>query len=89
MRDGVPYAIDFLNPAPDADPASVGEENFRWVLEHAAQWLIERVSEGSAAPERFHWEAFLQTGAEPARRKRTTRRTSVRRTARPGAPPTT
>ena len=32
VRDGIPYAIDFLNPAPDADRrASVGAENFEWV----------------------------------------------------------
>ncbi|HSR39456.1 MAG TPA: hypothetical protein VLL95_11120, partial [Phnomibacter sp.] len=27
LRDGVPYAIDFCNPAPDADIKSVGQEN--------------------------------------------------------------
>ncbi|HYV40461.1 MAG TPA: hypothetical protein VEO02_01600 [Thermoanaerobaculia bacterium] len=88
VRDGVPYAIDFLNPAPDADPASVGDENFHWVLEHAAQWLIERVAEGAAAPERFHWQEFLAASAKPAKPKRPSRRTSVRRTPRQGAPPT-
>ena len=33
VRDGIPYAIDFCNPAPDADLASVGQENFDWVME--------------------------------------------------------
>src|SRR6476620_4173459 len=28
VRDGVPFAIDFCNPAPDADRTSVGEDNF-------------------------------------------------------------
>ena len=38
VRGGVPYAIDFLNPAPDADPASVGDDvlpisiNFNYIL---------------------------------------------------------
>ena len=36
VRDGVPYAIDFCNPAPDAERTSVGEENFEWVVETAA-----------------------------------------------------
>ena len=31
VRDGKPYAIDFCNPAPDADIKSVGEENFAWI----------------------------------------------------------
>ncbi|MGE5276493.1 MAG: ATP-grasp domain-containing protein [Acidobacteriota bacterium] len=67
VRDGVPYAIDFLNPAPDADPASVGEENFQWVLEHASKWLIERVREGKEPAVRYHWQEFLSGGG--ARRK--------------------
>lgn len=42
VRDGIPYAIDFCNPAPDADVASVGEENFEWVVETAANFAIEK-----------------------------------------------
>jgi len=42
VRDGVPYAIDFMNPAPDCDSFSVGPENFDWVLRHAAEMLIDR-----------------------------------------------
>jgi glutathione synthase/RimK-type ligase-like ATP-grasp enzyme len=42
VRDGVPYAIDFMNPAPDCDSFSVGPENFEWVLRHAAEMLIDR-----------------------------------------------
>ena len=41
VRDGIPYAIDFTNPAPDAEKSSVGEENFEWILENAARYLIE------------------------------------------------
>ena len=32
VRDGVPYAIDFCNPAPDAERTSVGEENVACVV---------------------------------------------------------
>ncbi|MFK5108617.1 hypothetical protein ACI394_29200, partial [Klebsiella pneumoniae] len=45
LRDGVPYAIDFCNPAPDADIKSVGEENFAWVVETAANFAIEKALE--------------------------------------------
>ncbi len=62
VRDGVPYAIDFLNPAPDADPASVGQQNFEWVLEHAAKWLVERVRESAEPVARYHWQEFLSGG---------------------------
>ncbi|HTD52488.1 MAG TPA: hypothetical protein VK780_05645 [Thermoanaerobaculia bacterium] len=59
VRDGIPYAIDFLNPAPDADPSSVGQANFDWVMEHAAEWLIERVMQGVPPPRQYHWQEFL------------------------------
>ncbi|MEO6939346.1 MAG: hypothetical protein ABI444_04295 [Candidatus Kapaibacterium sp.] len=40
VKDGKPYAIDFTNPAPDAEASSVGEENFEWVVNTAADYLI-------------------------------------------------
>jgi hypothetical protein len=43
VRGGVPYAIDFTNPAPDADLNSVGPSNFAWVVENMAQVLVDRV----------------------------------------------
>jgi glutathione synthase/RimK-type ligase-like ATP-grasp enzyme len=41
VKDGIPYAIDFTNPAPDAERNSVGEENFDWIIEHAAKFLMD------------------------------------------------
>ncbi len=43
VRDGVPYAIDFTNPAPDADVNSIGEANFAWIVDNMADVLVERV----------------------------------------------
>jgi hypothetical protein len=62
VRDGIPYAIDFLNPAPDAAVESIGEENFRWVVEHSANWLIERVAKGSEPVADYRWQTFLAGG---------------------------
>lgn len=42
VRNNIPYAIDFCNPAPDAERTSVGEENFEWVVETAANYAIEK-----------------------------------------------
>ena len=42
IRNNVPYAIDFCNPAPDAERTSVGEENFEWVVETSANYAIEK-----------------------------------------------
>jgi hypothetical protein len=43
LRDGVPYAIDFTNPAPDADLHSVGRTNFDWIVANMAEILVDRV----------------------------------------------
>ncbi|MFZ1937710.1 MAG: hypothetical protein WBA18_04475 [Terracidiphilus sp.] len=42
VENGIPYAIDFLNPVPDADVHSVGEANFEWIVEHVAELAIAR-----------------------------------------------
>jgi hypothetical protein len=42
VQDGIPYAIDFMNPAPDADLHSIGAENFDWVIENVANLAIKR-----------------------------------------------
>lgn len=42
VRDGVPYAIDFMNCAPDADVHSVGAANFDWIVGAMADLLMER-----------------------------------------------
>ncbi len=41
VRRGVPYAIDFMNAAPDADLYSVGRENFDWMVDNMAEVLLE------------------------------------------------
>jgi hypothetical protein len=83
VRDGLPYAIDFLNPAPDAEPGSVGQDNYEWVLENAAKFLIERVERGTQPVGRFHWEEFLAPQA-PAK-KATARRPRIDGGTRGGA----
>jgi hypothetical protein len=40
VRDGVPYAIDFMNPAPDMDINSLTPHYFEWVLKHMADMAI-------------------------------------------------
>ncbi len=42
IRDGVPYAIDYMNSAPDFDRSSLGPEQFRWVVEKMADLVIAR-----------------------------------------------
>ncbi len=60
IRDGIPYAIDFCNPAPDADVNSVGEENFEWVVETAAQMTIEKALAHKAGGNNLTWGQYVQ-----------------------------
>jgi glutathione synthase/RimK-type ligase-like ATP-grasp enzyme len=60
LRDGVPYAIDFCNPAPDADLASVGEDNFAWVVETAANFAIEKAMAQKPGQDNLTWGKYLQ-----------------------------
>lgn len=62
VRDGVPYAIDYLNPAPDADRFSVGEENFEWILEAMADLAIATALSPALPQDDFHWGRFLAGG---------------------------
>ena len=60
VRDGIPYAIDFCNPAPDADVNSVGQENFDWVVENAAEFAIEKAKEYKEGVMNLTWGTFMQ-----------------------------
>ena len=40
IRDGVPYAIDFMNPAPDMDVNSLTPHYFDWVVNAMADMAI-------------------------------------------------
>ncbi len=63
VRDGVPYAIDFCNPAPDADKPSVGEDNFEWVVETAANYAIERAMNHKEGADNLTWGKFIKQAA--------------------------
>jgi len=59
VEDGVPYAIDFMNPAPDAERRSVGEANFAWIVDKMAALVIDR-ARAAAAPPAMRWDALLK-----------------------------
>ncbi len=59
LRDGVPYAIDFCNPAPDAEVTSVGQENFDWVVETAANYAIEKAMEHRDQADNLTWGEYI------------------------------
>jgi len=63
IRDGIPYAIDFCNPAPDAEVTSVGQENFEWVVETAADYAIERAKSQKDGLDNLTWGEYVKTSA--------------------------
>jgi hypothetical protein len=58
IKDGVPYAIDFMNPAPDAERVSVGEFYSNWVTQAVTNLVFKRLSEKTERP-RYRWDALL------------------------------
>jgi hypothetical protein len=60
VRDGIPYAIDFWNPAPDAERTSVGDENFEWVVETAATYALERAQAHQDGQTNLTWGSFMR-----------------------------
>ncbi|MBX2974898.1 MAG: hypothetical protein KF721_02105 [Ignavibacteriaceae bacterium] len=60
VRDGIPYAIDFCNPAPDADVNSVGQENFEWIVEAAANMAIRRAKSHKDGKFNTTWGDFVK-----------------------------
>lgn len=64
VRNGEPIAIDFCNPVPDSDKASVGEENFNWVVEHAAKFAIEKAESFDASKDSLTWGKYIQAAIQ-------------------------
>lgn len=60
IRDGIPYAIDFMNTAPDLDRSSLTEDQFQWAVATMAELLIDRAHNPPPADEApLRWNRFL------------------------------
>jgi hypothetical protein len=62
IKDGIPYAIDFMNPAPDAEIASVGEYNHNWIIDAMTEFIFKKLETGFETPE-YRWSAMLNPPA--------------------------
>jgi hypothetical protein len=58
IRDGVPYAIDFMNPAPDMDINSLTPVYFDWVLERMADMVIDMALNPRPQLRELKWSQF-------------------------------
>jgi glutathione synthase/RimK-type ligase-like ATP-grasp enzyme len=69
VENGIPYAIDFMNPVPDADLNSVGEANFAWIVRAVADMAIAKAKSAPHVPE-LRWSAFLGANVTPRKAAR-------------------
>src|SRR3979411_1214255 len=60
IRDGVPVSLDFCNPAPDAEVASVGQGNFDWVVDAVSDMAIRKAKEHQPDRDNLSWGKFIQ-----------------------------
>jgi hypothetical protein len=80
VEDGIPYAIDFMNPAPDADLHSVGKESFGWIVNAVANLAVKK-AQNPIEPE-LRWASFLDSDRKSAAKKTTTKKSLVKTTTK-------
>jgi len=62
IQDGVPYAIDFMNPAPDMDVYSLTPFYFDWVVNAMADMVIAMARNPRPQAEALRWNHWFATG---------------------------
>ncbi|WP_348269981.1 hypothetical protein P8936_04620 [Edaphobacter paludis] len=75
VEDGIPYAIDFMNPVPDADLYSVGPASFDWIVDAMARLAVKKAQTPASieiVPQsQTHWSVFLSGVPAKAARQTT------------------
>jgi hypothetical protein len=61
VRGGVPYAIDFMNPAPDMDIYSLTPTYFEWVVEKMADMAIRMAKEPRPQLAELRWSTLFSS----------------------------
>ena len=64
IRDGIPYAINFCNPIPDADARSIGNDNFEWLVEATANYAIELAQHISPKKNNLTWGKYITDSSQ-------------------------
>lgn len=62
VQDGVPYAIDFLNPAPDFERDRITPHYFDLVIDKMSKLVIDRALSGASTKPWPRWEEMLGWG---------------------------
>jgi glutathione synthase/RimK-type ligase-like ATP-grasp enzyme len=67
VEGGIAFAIDFMNPAPDAELNSVGRDNFEWVVSAVAEMAVAKARSNENPARELRWAGFLAGSEKPAR----------------------
>jgi len=59
VKDGVPYAIDFMNPAPDMDVNSITQEYHLWCVKHMADLVIKLAKNPRPQLKETRWSSLF------------------------------
>jgi hypothetical protein len=81
VEKGVPYAIDFMNPAPDADLRSVGQESFEWIVDAIARLAVKKARSANTQLAQLHWAAFLAGATTKAAGKAAAKKAAAKKGA--------
>ncbi len=63
IKDGVPYAIDFTNPAPDMDVKSILPKHFNIAVDQMAKFAIKAAREGRQTNPSYTFNKYQQKPA--------------------------
>ncbi|HVO43715.1 MAG TPA: hypothetical protein VMT34_13880 [Aggregatilineales bacterium] len=59
IKNEIPYAIDFMNPAPDMDVNSLGRKHFEWAVKRMADHTIRLAKTREGTRDRYLWGKAL------------------------------
>lgn len=60
VRDNIPYAIDFMNSAPDFDISSLTEKYFPWVINKMADLVIDFAKSSVEKKTSYRWNELMK-----------------------------
>jgi hypothetical protein len=70
-----------MNPAPDAELASVGEYNHNWIVNSLTDFILRNIEEGIGTPQ-YRWSEMLNPPAKKAKAATVTRKPAERAATR-------
>jgi glutathione synthase/RimK-type ligase-like ATP-grasp enzyme len=64
VKDGKVYALDICNPVPKADPETIGQEAFEWMLDATATFAIKKAKAHKDSADNLTWGTFMKNSTQ-------------------------